>query len=157
MGLPQPDWLHAFRIYFGVIAVGNLAWEVLHLPLYTIWTDGNAREQMFAVVHCTGGDILIAAGALLLALVLVGTHQWPVRGLVRVAGLTIVFALAYTIFSEWLNVVVRASWAYSEWMPVIRIGSLRIGVSPILQWIAIPGAAFWALHQTKSAHNTESL
>jgi len=26
----------------------NLVWEALHLPLYTIWTDGNFQEQGFA-------------------------------------------------------------------------------------------------------------
>lgn len=32
------DWLRALRSYFAVILAGNLAWEILHLPLYAIWT-----------------------------------------------------------------------------------------------------------------------
>lgn len=151
------DWLRAFRIYFGVIAVGNLAWEALQLPLYTIWTTGSMREQMFAVGHCTGGDILIASSALLLALALVGTREWPTQGFARVAGLTLLLGLAYTIFSEWLNVVVRASWAYSEWMPVIHIGFVSIGLSPLLQWIAIPIAALGAIRRTSGAREAENL
>jgi hypothetical protein len=38
--------------------------------------------------------------------------------------------------------VVRASWAYSDWMPVIPIAGLSIGLSPLLQWIVVPAAAF---------------
>lgn len=44
MDLRQSDWLRAFRAYFAVIAIGNLAWEVVQLPLYTIWTTGTVRE-----------------------------------------------------------------------------------------------------------------
>ena len=46
------------------------------------------------------------------------------------------------MFSEWLNVVVRASWAYSEWMPVIALAGQKFGLSPLLQWIVVPAAAF---------------
>jgi len=48
----------------------------------------------------------------------------------------------YTIFSEWLNIVVRASWAYSPLMPVVHL--INIGLSPLLQWIVIPAAALYA-------------
>jgi hypothetical protein len=65
-------WLRALRIYLGVIIAANLTWEFLHLPLYTIWTTGTLGEQVFAAVHCTGGDILIALASLTLALVLAG-------------------------------------------------------------------------------------
>ena len=39
------DWLLALKAYLGVTAIANLAWETLHLPLYTIWTTGSPREQ----------------------------------------------------------------------------------------------------------------
>src|SRR6266478_1886264 len=59
-------WLLGLRVYLGVILVGNLIWETLHLPLYTIWTTGTLWEQAFAVVHCTFGDLLIAVSTLTL-------------------------------------------------------------------------------------------
>ncbi len=135
-------WLLALRVYLGVVLVGSLAWEVLHLPLYTIWTAGTLKEQAFAAGHCTLGDLVIAACALTLALLLVGAPRWPRQGFWPVAILTIAFGLAYTMFSEWLNVLVRASWAYSDRMPVVSIAGLKIGLSPLLQWIAVPAAAF---------------
>ena len=36
----------------------------------------------------------------------------------------------------------RASWTYSDLMPVVSIAGLKIGLSPLLQWIVVPGAAF---------------
>ena len=144
MDLRQSDWLGAFRAYFAVIAIGNLAWEGLQLPLYTIWTIGTVGEQAFAVIHCTGSDLLIALASLMAALLLIGTRDWPALGFGRVALVAIVLGVTYTGFSEWLNVSVRRSWAYSDWMPVMPIGTARIGLSPLIQWIIVPATAFWA-------------
>lgn len=134
--------LRALRRYFAVIIPANLIWEFAHMPLYTIWNDGSWGEIVFAAVHCTGGDILIAMSALVLALTL-GGHGWPsVRpARQRVTILAVVFGLGYTLFSEWLNIVFRAAWAYSELMPIIPV--LDAGLSPVLQWIVIPLVAFW--------------
>ena len=54
----------------------------------------------------------------------------------RVAWLTILLGVAYTSFSEWLNVSIRGSWAYSPLMPVVP--GTGIGLSPLLQWILLP-------------------
>ena len=114
-------------------------WESLHLPLYTIWTTGTLREKAFAVLHCTGGDILIGLSVLSLSLFLVGAREWPAASYARVRILTIGFGVTYTIFSEWLNIVVRAAWAYSELMPVLPL--LQTGLSPLLQWVVVPALA----------------
>ena len=129
------NWLRGLKVYLAVAPVANLAWEILQLPLYSIWTTGTARKMAFAVIHCTGGDVLIALSALTLALVFVGTKRWPADA---TAGSVVTLALGvgYTIFSEWLNIVVRAGWAYSDLMPVVPI--INIGLAPLLQWILIP-------------------
>ena len=136
-------WLKPLRTYVAVLTLGNLAWETLQLPLYAIWTTGNLREQAFAVLHCAGGDMLIGLAALTLALVLIGKRGfWPV------ALMAIALGLAYTGFSEWLNVYARQSWAYSEWMPTLPLGPYRIGLSPLLQWLLVPGAALWMVRRS---------
>jgi hypothetical protein len=141
-GTARDAWLRALRRYIGFAIVANLLWEFAHLPLYTIWKKGTAREITFAAVHCTGGDVLITTAALMLALLIAGA-SWPIepRAYRLVAVLTLAFGVSYTLFSEWLNIVVRKSWAYSELMPIIPI--VDAGLSPVLQWIAIPLAAFW--------------
>ena len=133
-------WLVALRRFLIFIALANLAWELGHLPLYTIWSEGSLSEILFAVVHCTGGDVLISGASLLLALLLgaipPGQASLPIGG-----GLTLAFGIVYTAFSEWLNTEVRGSWAYSELMPVVPL--IDTGLSPLAQWIVIPIAAFW--------------
>jgi hypothetical protein len=68
--------LGALRRFFAVIIPANLIWEFAHMPLYTIWNEGSWSEIIFAAIHCTGGDILIAMSALMLALILAG-RGWP--------------------------------------------------------------------------------
>lgn len=151
-------WLRTLRRYIAFVVPAHLLWEFAQLPLYTIWRDGTPGEILFAVVHCTGGDALIAITALVSALLLGGTG-WPVArdSYRRVAAIAIVLGVGYTAFSEWLNTVVREAWAYSDLMPVIPL--IEAGLSPILQWVLIPLAAFWwsrrpicLAEQPKEAH-----
>jgi hypothetical protein len=137
-----------------MIAILNLIWEFSHLPLYTLWETGTAFELAFAALHCTGGDVLIALSTLMLALFLAGDDAWPARGYARVAALTILLGVAYTVFSEWLNIVVREAWAYRDLMPVIPI--LDAGLSPVLQWLLVPLAAFWWAGRASAIHRPSS-
>jgi hypothetical protein len=129
------------RRYLLFIAVANLAWEVGQLPLYTIWSEGTAGEIAFAVIHCTGGDLLIGGLSILVALLLFGNGRWPVERYGVVVAASIVTAVAATIYSEWRNVEVLGNWTYSEWMPTLPV--IGTGLSPLAQWIVIPLAAFW--------------
>jgi len=135
------NWLDVLRRYLAFTAAANLLWESAHLPLYTIWREAEAGKILFAVAHCTAGDILIATAALVTALVVVRNAAWPDDGYRQVAMLTIAIGLGYTIFSEWLNTEVRESWAYTEIMPTLPV--LGTGLSPLAQWIAVPLVAFW--------------
>jgi hypothetical protein len=144
-------------IYLAVIAGGSLAWETLHLPLYTLWQTGTRGEQAFAVFHCTGGDLLIASASLILALVVVGDRRWPAGHYWRVASTAILLGLAYTVFSEWLNVALRGTWTYSERMPVLPLFSFNLGLSPLFQWIIVPGLGFGITRSTtERSHRASS-
>ena len=46
-----------------------------------------------------------------------------------------------TLPGEWLNVVVRQTWAYTEMMPQVPV--LGTGLSPLLQWLLLPSLALW--------------
>jgi hypothetical protein len=137
------SWLRQYALAVGCL---SLAWETLQLPLYTIWRNGTVSEIGFAVLHCTLGDILIAGLALTCALVLIG-RAWPARNFGWTAVAAISLGVAYTAFSEWRNVMVLKTWAYSDLMPMIP--GTPIGLLPILQWLFVPGAAFfwsrWAM------------
>lgn len=128
--------------YLALSAAGHLVWETAQLPLYGIWHTGTADEIVFAVAHCTTGDLLIAASTLVLAAALAGAGRWPLAHYARVASIAIALGLLYTIYSEFQNVYVRQSWSYAAWMPTIDIGGHAIGAAPLLQWIVVPLLAF---------------
>jgi len=136
----RPNWIFTLRRYFLFSLLGHVVWESAHVPLYTIWIEGSWGEIVFAVVHCTGGDLLIALSSLLLALFLFGKSRWPLEGTRSVLACAIVFGLSYTVFSEWLNIVVREAWEYSDIMPVIPV--IDAGLTPVLQWIVVPFVAY---------------
>lgn len=130
--------------YLLAVTVLNLFWELAHLPLYTIWMTGSARENLFAVLHCTVGDAMIATIALATALVVCKAQHWPRSRFLAVALLAIMFGLGYTIYSEWRNTTVTMSWAYASAMPRV----FGIGLSPIAQWLVVPAAVFWWIRRS---------
>lgn len=135
------DWTRTLRCYLAVSAVMHLLWEVLQLPLYTIWSTGTLKQQAFAILHCTIGDVMIAAFALLLAFAVAGRPTWPSSDALRVYAVCLAGGAGYTIYSEWLNVSVRGSWAYSKLMPTVPL--IGTGLAPLLQWLVIPTLALW--------------
>ena len=122
----------------GLAAIGHFLWEATQLPLYTLWRTGTPREIAFALIHCTGGDVLITTAAFAAAVVLARHFRWPAFGW-RMALAAIILGAAYTIFSEWLNVEVRRSWSYTAAMPVLPW--LGTGLTPLLQWLIVPSLA----------------
>jgi hypothetical protein len=141
IALDQSAWLTILRRYIAAMALSNLVWEFAQMPLYTLWETGTPGEIVFAALHCTGGDILIALSALVAALLLFGTGGWPAQGYRRVALPAIAIGLCYMLFSEWLNIGVREAWAYRDLMPVVPI--VGVGLSPLAQWIVLPALTFW--------------
>ena len=142
-GGPAAAWLPAIRRYLLFVAAANLAWEIVQMPLYTAWHEARPREIAFDIVHCTGGDVLIALLSLMAALVVAGDGAWPRGRFRRVAVLAVIAGIAYTVFSEWLNTKVRGAWAYTDAMPTLPI--VGTGLTPLAQWAVIPSAGFWLL------------
>ena len=67
---PSASLASAFRAgiaYLVIIASGNLVWEIAHAPLYTLWVEASFNEAAFAIMHCTIGDVAIAAVSLTIA------------------------------------------------------------------------------------------
>ncbi len=136
-------WRLIGRAYLPWFAALNLAWEAAHVRLYALWQEAELAYIAFSVMHCALGDVLIGSIALLLALIAgregpLARWRWRRTGL-----LTLVFGVGYTVFSEWMNITILRSWTYGESMPRLQLGSLEIGVSPLLQWLVVPPAALW--------------
>ena len=122
--------------FLAVMAAANLGWEVLQLPLYTVWSTASPPMIAWAVIHCTAGDMLIGAAAFVIG-------RRLTRGLPRTAFVAalVTLGVANTVFSEWLNVPVRGSRAYAPAMPVMP--PFGTGLPPLLQWLVLPPAVFF--------------
>jgi multisubunit Na+/H+ antiporter MnhB subunit len=136
----RSDWLTTIRHYLLASVVGHLVWEMAQMPLYTVWQTGTTRDIATALVHCTLGDMSIALVTLSLALVVIGSPGWPMQQFAAVSATVVVLSVGYTIYSEYVNTIVRRNWAYGALMPTLPwIGT---GLSPLLQWMVVPSLAF---------------
>jgi hypothetical protein len=139
----RETWRFLFLLYLPWIVGLSLAWELAHAPLYTLWREADAAYIAFSILHCTLGDVLIAAASLVLALSL-GREGAPAAwrwG--RVAFLTALAGVAYTIFSEWMNITLLRSWTYTEAMPTLELAGFEIGLTPVAQWLVLPPLALY--------------
>lgn len=108
-------------------------WEMAHSPLYSDY----ARSWFYLLwtrIHCTIGDVLILLIAFWVTSCIVGNRRWIKQ--FKWIPLTIftLSGMVYTAYSEWYNVYVRESWAYTEAMPKV----FGVGLTPLLQWGVLP-------------------
>lgn len=106
-----------------MIALGNLVWEFAQIRLYTIWLEHRlmARDRLRCSSlhgrrHSHRADVTDDSSGP------ARTLAWPLDRFGPVAALTIAMGMGYTILSEYLNIVIRAAWAYSDQMLVISLG-----------------------------------
>jgi hypothetical protein len=125
----------------GFILVTNLIWESAQLPLYTLWSTGTPLEIAWAVVYCTAGDVLIAAGALVIGWLVAGLPSLAHAVPARLVLTTILAGMAFTALSEWRSTQVTHAWTYAAAMPLVL--ATPIGLAPILQWLFLPALALW--------------
>ena len=81
----------------------NLAWEVAHVRLYTLWAEADGLGVLWAIFHCTLGDVVIALGAFFLASIVLGRIDWPPSRPIAGCILVVASTMAYTSWSEWYN------------------------------------------------------
>jgi len=138
------SWSSALRFYVLMIGALNFIWEIAQLPFYTIWQTGTWKTIAFAVLHCTAGDLVIAISALVLCLAVFGRRDWPNQGFFPIGVCVVIAGLAYTIFSERMNIA-NGAWTYSDLMPIIPW--FDVGLTPVLQWLLIPSVCLWGIQR----------
>ena len=112
----------------------NLAWEIAHVRLYTIWAEADYPAVAWAVLHCTLGDVAIALAMFTIAGLQLHRMDWPASQ-PWAGGITVMIgALTFTVWSEWFNVFRIGNWSYASNMPTV----FGIGISPLLQWLVLP-------------------
>ena len=114
--------------------VFNLAWEIAHVRLYTIWMEADGIRIAWSVFHCSLGDVAIALAMFALAGIALRRADWPASRPWAGGAIVVIGALAYTVWSEWHNVYRTGNWGYTADMPLI----FGLGLSPLLQWLILP-------------------
>lgn len=144
MDLPPANW-RFIRSYLTIAAIGNLLWEVLQQPFYTLWRIASPAYVAFAIIHCWIGDLMIASFSLALGIIAsrsLGSKRFFPAGVI----VSVLAGVSYTIFSEWQNMSVHHFWTYSAYMP--RLPIVGTGLLPILQWILVPAIALYCARKS---------
>ena len=123
----------------------NLAWEVAHVRLYTIWAAGDGMSIAWALLHCSLGDVVTALAMFALAGIVLQRADWPTSHAWTGGAIVVVGAIVFTAWSEWYNVYRAANWSYTASMPLI----FGIGLSPLLQWIVLSSVMVGAYRMLK--------
>jgi len=133
-----------------LVALGlplELLWEIAQFPLYDVWHERGWGTILYALVHCTLGDLLILLVAYGAVALLLRNRAWALGPAAWRGALPFtLLGAAYTVYSEIVNVRVEGNWGYTELMP--RVPVLEIGAMPLLQWLLIPPILLWLMRLT---------
>ncbi|MBI3916088.1 MAG: hypothetical protein HY322_03670 [Betaproteobacteria bacterium] len=147
-------WRFVLTRFVPLLTAANLVWKIFQLPFYTLWQEGTPRSRVFAILHCTAGDVMIGTAALLISVMFFGRRGWPRSRHGRVVGTATLIGVGYAVLSEWVNTEVTMGWAYAESM--LRVPPLGTGVTPLLQWIIVPPLVYALAHALGRTRRTGS-
>lgn len=130
-------WWHLSELRLLVLGLPlELLWEIAQFPLYDVWHEHDWGYILYALAHCSAGDLLILLVAYESVALLRRDRYW-FRNSPWTSGLAFtLLGAGYTVLSELRRVRVLGSWAYTELMPVVPV--IGIGGMPFLQWLLIP-------------------
>lgn len=113
----------------------NATWEWTQSPFF-IDTTSSLNLIVWYRIHCSLGDTII----LLVGFALLSLNRksiaWIRNPKVSDYLVLCLLGVSYTFFSEYINVYVRHSWSYSEYMPLMPL--IPVGIIPLVQWVALP-------------------
>jgi hypothetical protein len=134
--------IEAFEANVAIFAfLLNLPWELAQVPLFAGMPTAQHWTAVLACGRASLGDVVVALVAFWAVAFAVGSRAWvlmPTRG--RIAGFVAIGVLI-TIVMERLATGPLGRWAYTDAMPVVPV--LRVGLSPVVQWIVLPPLIVW--------------
>jgi len=141
----------ATLVLYGLFA--SLVWEFGHSALYVDHAQRDTSYILWTRFHCSIGDVLILLGSFWWTSLWFRTRFWFVQNRHSASALFLLSGFAYTVWSEWYNTRIAHSWAYAPAMPTV----FGIGLSPLAQWLVIPGLLVLLLRQGGSGRRLERL
>jgi hypothetical protein len=87
-------------------------------------------------IHCTLGDSLVLMAGYILMSLYHRNLNLVYYSNVKHHAIFVLMGFTYTFLSEYVNVYIKSSWSYSEYMPLLPFAN--IGLVPLVQWIILP-------------------
>lgn len=119
----------------------HFVWEMLQVPAFAGMTEMPHWEGIRLCLSATIGDVAIALGAFWFTAFVAGSRHWLMRPRTQDVAIFIAAGLVATVVLEYYHTNISLRWSYSELMPLLP--PLGTGLSPILQWIAVPPLVLW--------------
>ena len=102
--MATPGVMARAGLWSALAFVLNLAWEIAHVRLYTIWAEADGMSVAWALLHCSLGDVVIALAMFALAGIVLWRADWPASRPWTGGVIVVIGAMAFTAWSEWYNV-----------------------------------------------------
>ena len=116
----------------------NLAWEVVHSPLYKTITDMTAVEYIPKILVASLGDIVMILAIFLLISLCNFSFRWKLNK--KNISFSVLFGIIIAVGFE-LYALGTNRFSYNLTMPLIPF--LKVGLTPVLQMIFTPILTFF--------------
>lgn len=120
-------------IFFSYVL--NATWEWTQSPFF-VDTTSSLNLIVWYRIHCSLGDTIV----LLVSFSLLSLYRkglgWICHPKMRDYFVLCLLGVSYTFFSEYVNVYIKHSWSYSEYMPLMPL--IPVGIIPLVQWVILP-------------------
>ena len=125
--------------------LGHFTWEVLQAPLFASLGETDHFRGIAVCLQATLGDLAIALAAFWGAALLGGGRDWFRRAGAPAFAAFLGIGLLATVGLEYLHTNVTGRWTYDGMMPVLPV--IGTGISPLLQWVAVPSLVIWYMRR----------
>ncbi len=134
----KPDYKSLIVIMVTLAFILNLAWELLHGPLYSGYSY-TAQHMSFCALASIADAVMVVL--LYFALTLIYKNVFWIREL-TVGRLLLIMLIGGigAVLAEARHVE-AGSWVYTDSMPIIPY--TKVGLSPFLQFIILPGLIYF--------------
>jgi hypothetical protein len=150
---PKADWRTSIGRTLAVFVLFSFlfhfAWEILQAPLFARMPMVSHWLATLVCLKATFGDVGIALASFAVGAWWERDWRWFVMPSNSALAAYLATGVLITIVFELYAVYWAGRWSYSELMPIVPL--LRVGLAPLLQWIALPLAVlfFVRCHQPR--------
>ncbi|WP_209427855.1 hypothetical protein [Pararhodobacter sp. SW119] len=119
----------------------HFVWEFVQVPVFAGMAEMGHWEAIKLCLSASIGDVGFALTAFWASSLAVRSRDWVLRPTRLPLGLFLAVGILLTIGFEYYYTNVSLRWTYSELMPLVP--PFGTGLTPILQWLAIPPLVVW--------------